>query len=44
MKRGKHVVFYRQEPSGILVSRILHQSMLPENQAMDDEEGTSASL
>jgi len=38
IKQGKHVVFYRQEPSGILVSRILHQSMLPENQDMDDED------
>jgi toxin ParE1/3/4 len=30
MEHGKHVVFYRQEPTGILISRILHQSMLPE--------------
>ncbi len=35
---GKHVVFYRQEPGGILVSRILHQRMLPERQAFNDEE------
>lgn len=40
MKQGKHVVFYRQEASDILVSRILHQSMLSENQAMDDEDDT----
>jgi toxin ParE1/3/4 len=38
MKQGKHVVFYRQEPGGILICRILHQSMLPEKQAIDDEE------
>jgi toxin ParE1/3/4 len=29
LEHGKHVIFYRQEPAGILVSRILHQSMLP---------------
>jgi toxin ParE1/3/4 len=36
IEQGKHVVFYRQEAGGILVSRILHQSMLPEIQAIDD--------
>jgi len=36
MEQGKHVVFYREEPGGILVSRILHQRMLPENQDMDE--------
>lgn len=30
LKSAKHVVFYRQEPGGILVSRILHERMLPE--------------
>ena len=30
MEHGKHVVFYRQEHTGILISRILHQSMLPD--------------
>ena len=29
LEHGKHVVFYRQERGGILVSRILHQGMLP---------------
>jgi toxin ParE1/3/4 len=29
-EHGKHVVFYRREPTGILISRILHQSMLPD--------------
>ena len=38
MERGRHVVFYRQEAGGILVSRILHQRMLPERQTIDDEE------
>ena len=37
MKQGKHVVFYREEPSGIFISRILHGRMLPENQAIEDQ-------
>ena len=37
-EQGKHVVFYRREPGGILVSRILHQRMLPETQDIDDPE------
>jgi hypothetical protein len=32
------VVFYRQERGGILVSRILHERMLPERHAIDDRE------
>jgi toxin ParE1/3/4 len=39
MEQGKHVVFYREDPGGILISRILHQRMLPENQD-DDEDDT----
>ena len=30
MKHGKHVVFFRIDPEGIVVSRILHERMLPE--------------
>jgi plasmid stabilization system protein ParE len=30
MEHGRHVIFYRIEPRGISVSRILHQRMLPE--------------
>ncbi|MDR3727844.1 MAG: type II toxin-antitoxin system RelE/ParE family toxin [Terracidiphilus sp.] len=26
---GKHVVFYRTEPDGILIARVLHQQMVP---------------
>lgn len=36
MEHGKHVVFYRQEPGGILISRILHQRMLPDRHDLDD--------
>jgi toxin ParE1/3/4 len=38
MEQGRHVVFYRQERDGILISRILHQSMLPERQVIDDQD------
>jgi plasmid stabilization system protein ParE len=38
MEHGKHVVFYREEDGGILVCRILHQRMLPQIQAIDDED------
>jgi toxin ParE1/3/4 len=38
MEHGKHVVFYRQELTGILISRILHQRMLPETQTIDDQD------
>jgi plasmid stabilization system protein ParE len=38
MEHGRHVVFYRQEAGGVLVSRILHQRMLPERQAIDDDD------
>ncbi len=29
-EHGKHVLFYRREGGGILISRILHERMLPE--------------
>ena len=38
LEHGKHVVFYRQERGGVLVSRILHQRMLPERHAIDDQD------
>ena len=34
---GKHVVFFRREFSGIMVSRILHERMLPERHSFNDE-------
>jgi toxin ParE1/3/4 len=43
MERGRHVVFYREDASGILISRILHQRMLPEQQAIGDEDEGQAS-
>jgi len=30
LENGKHVIFYRQEREGILISRILHERMLPD--------------
>ena len=41
MECGRHVVFYRKDADGILVSRILHQRMLPERRAIDDEGDSS---
>lgn len=38
MEHGKRVVFYRLAPGGILISRVLHQRMLPERHAIDDED------
>jgi len=38
LEQGKHVVFYRQEPGGILVSRILHQRMLPDRRLTGDQQ------
>ena len=36
MECGQHVVFYREDAEGILVSRILHQRMLPERHDTHD--------
>ena len=38
LEDGKHVLFYRQERGGILVSRILHQRMLPELHSIGDQD------
>jgi toxin ParE1/3/4 len=38
LEHGRHVVFYRQERGGVLVSRILHQRMLPDRHAIDDQD------
>jgi toxin ParE1/3/4 len=38
MEQGKHVVFYRCEPEGILFSRILHQRVLPERHPIDEND------
>ena len=37
-EHAKHVIFYREDAEGILVSRILHQGMLPGRQPMEDDE------
>ncbi len=29
LERGKHVIFYRQDRNGVVISRILHQRRLP---------------
>ncbi len=38
MEQGKHVVFFRREPTGVLVCRILHERMLPERHVIDEED------
>jgi toxin ParE1/3/4 len=38
IEHEKHVIFYRSDKTGILIVRILHQRILPEAKAMDDQE------
>jgi toxin ParE1/3/4 len=38
MEYGRHVLFYRVEAKGIVISRILHQRMLLERKSIDDED------
>jgi toxin ParE1/3/4 len=38
VEHASHVVFFRQRPEGLLISRVLHQRMLPENQRFEDED------
>ncbi len=37
MEHASHVVFFRVEPGGIVITRILHKSMHPGRHAMEDE-------
>ena len=36
MEHDRHVIFYRSDAEGILISRVLHQRMLPHKHAIDD--------
>lgn len=38
LEHGKHVLFYRRERAGVLIARILHQRMLPDRHAIDDQD------
>jgi len=38
MEHGRHVIFYRKTVTGILVSRILHERMLPEKHGVGDDD------
>ncbi len=38
MECGKRVIFYREDSTGIWISRILHQRMLPPRRVVEDEE------
>ena len=35
VKQGKHLVFFRRDPDGIVISRILHERMLPGLHSLD---------
>lgn len=37
MEHARHVIFYRHHPDGILISRILHQSMIPERHTIEND-------
>lgn len=36
MEHGRHVLFYRPDTKGILISRVLHQRMLPKRYRIED--------
>ena len=38
MEHGRHVIFYRSDAVGILISRVLHQRMLPRRHAIEDDD------
>jgi len=38
LEQGRHVIFYRKDAQGILISRILHDRMLPVQNFFNDEE------
>uniref|UniRef100_E6QN11 ParE n=1 Tax=mine drainage metagenome TaxID=410659 RepID=E6QN11_9ZZZZ len=37
MEHGSHVIFFRQRKNGILVSRILHERMVPASHRLEDQ-------
>ena len=38
IEAGEHVIFFRRDSNGVVISRIPHQRMLPERHAFDAEE------
>lgn len=36
MEHGRHVIFYRNDADGILISRVLHQRMLPRRYTIEE--------
>jgi toxin ParE1/3/4 len=40
-EKERHVIFYRKKRNGILIVRILHQSMLPEERLREGEDSES---
>lgn len=43
-EKAEHVIYYRLQPDGILVSRILHRSMNPIRHEFEDEAPDSPNL
>lgn len=37
IEQGLHVMFFRQEPGGVFISRVLHERMMPEQYMADDD-------
>ncbi|MDR3744907.1 MAG: type II toxin-antitoxin system RelE/ParE family toxin [Acidobacteriaceae bacterium] len=37
MEQGKHIIFYRALGESVLITRVLHQSMLPTRHSMDED-------
>lgn len=37
-EKDRHVIFYRRNPGGVVVVRILHQSALPRRPSFEEEE------
>lgn len=37
IEQGRHVIFYREEADGVIVSRILHQRMIPGMHSMVED-------
>lgn len=38
MEHGRHVIFYRPDTAGILISRVLHQRMLPRRYSIEEDD------
>jgi toxin ParE1/3/4 len=37
IEHGSHVIFYRKTRDGVLITRMLHRSMLPDNHTLEEK-------